>query len=177
MSLEAATLSRIDDPALRSAAEQSIGGELANLSRDVHAMSYRLHPSVIDDLGLSDALRIECERAARRGALEVDFHGDAADSAAHGDRALCLFRVAQEALRNAARHAQARRIRVELRPESGGTAVSVADDGCGFDPSAERDRASLGLASMHERVALLGGRLEIRSRRGQGTQITAWVPA
>ena len=177
VSIEAATLGRIADPAARAAAEQAIGGELAHLSRDVHAMSYRLHPSVIDDLGLEEALRIECERAARRGAIDVAFDGDAAGGAARGDRALCLFRVAQEALRNAASHAQARHIRVELRPGGGGTAVSVADDGRGFDPGAERARASLGLDSMRERVALLGGRLEIRSRRGQGTTVTAWVPA
>lgn len=176
VAIEAATLGRIADPAARSAAEQTIGGELAGLSRDVHALSYRLHPSVIDDLGLAEALRIECERAARRGPVEVDFHVDAGGSDARGDRALCLFRVAQEALRNAVRHAQAQHIRVALRAEHGSTAVSVADDGGGFDPAAERGHASLGLASMRERVALLGGRFEIRSRPGQGTRVTAWVP-
>ena len=97
--------------------------------------------------------------------------------AARGDPALCLFRVAQEALRNAVRHAQARHIRLDLQHENGGTRVSVVDDGIGFEPSAEREHASLGLASMRERVALLGGRLTIRSRRGQGTSVTAWVPA
>jgi len=94
-----------------------------------------------------------------------------------GEAALCLFRVAQEALRNALRHAQARRIDVRLRPERGGVEVSVRDDGCGFDAPASRARASLGLASMRERVALLGGRVQIRSRRGQGTEVTAWVPS
>ena len=177
VAIEAASLGRITEPAARSAAEQAISAELAHLSRDVHALAYRLHPSVIDDLGLAEALRIECERAARRGAIEVGFDGNGANGNERGERALCLFRVAQEALRNAVRHAQATHIRVALRPEHGGTAVSVVDDGSGFDPSAERERASLGLASMHERVALLGGRLEIRSRRGQGTSVTAWLPA
>ncbi len=177
LSIEAATLPRLTDPAARAAAEQAIGSELAGLSRDVQALSYRLHPSVIDDLGLAEALRIECDRAARRGAVEVEFQGDAAAGAPRGDPALALFRVAQEALRNALRHAQARRIRVELRTERNGTSLVVADDGCGFDPAAERERASLGLASMRERVVLLGGQLDIRSRRGQGTQVTAWVPA
>ncbi|HRP27224.1 MAG TPA: histidine kinase, partial [Burkholderiaceae bacterium] len=133
VAIEAAALGRLGDPAARAAAEQSISGELASLSRDVHALSYRLHPSVIDDLGLDEALRIECERAARRGQAEVAFHAEADAGALRGDPALCLFRVAQEALRNALRHAQAGTIRVELRPERGGTAVSVIDDGCGFD--------------------------------------------
>jgi signal transduction histidine kinase len=177
LSIEAATLRRLGDPAARAATEQSISGELAHLSRDVHALSYRLHPSVIDDLGLEQALRMECERAARRGGVEVDFRCDAASGALRGEHALCLFRVAQEALRNALRHAQAKRIEVLLRPERGGAALSVADDGCGFDPQAGRERASLGLASMRERVALLGGRLAVSSRTGQGTRITAWVPA
>lgn len=177
VAIEAASLGRIADPAARTAAEKAIGGELAHLSRDVHALSYRLHPSVIDDLGLGEALRIECERAARRGPAEVAFDGDEAAGALRGERALALFRIAQEALRNALRHAQAKRIRVSLRAEEGGTRLGVADDGIGFDPAAGRERASLGLASMRERVALLGGRLDIRSRPGQGTQLAAWVPA
>ncbi len=177
VAIEAAALGRLGDPATRAAAEQSISGELASLSRDVHALSYRLHPSVIDDLGLDEALRIECERAARRGEAEVAFHAEADAGSVRGDAALCLFRVAQEALRNAVRHARARTIRVDLRPERGGTTVSVIDDGCGFDAAAERERASLGLASMRERVAQHGGRLEIRSRPGAGTSVTAWLPA
>jgi signal transduction histidine kinase len=177
VSLEAATLGRLDDPAARQAAEQSIGGELAALSRDVHALSYRLHPSVIDDLGLGEALRIECERAARRSAVSVDFHHDAAAGALRGERALGLFRIGQEALRNALRHGSARQVRVELREEREGLVLTVSDDGCGFDPHAARARASLGLASMRERAALLHGRLEIRSRPGEGTRVTAWVPA
>lgn len=177
VSIEAATLSRLGDAATRRAVEQSIGSECAALSRDVHALAYRLHPTVVDDLGLSVALRIECERAARRGAVEVAFDGDEPGNAIRGDRALGLFRVAQEALRNAQRHAQPQHIRVELRAAHGGTSLTVVDDGAGFDPEAQRDHASLGLASMRERVALLGGRLEVRSRPGQGTRVTAWVPA
>ncbi len=176
LSIEAATLQRLGEPAARAAAEQSISGELALLSRDVHALSYRLHPSVIDDLVLEEALRVECERAARRAGVAVAFHGDAAGGEVRGDAALCLFRVAQEALRNAVRHAQAQRIELRLRREHGGTELSVQDDGSGFDAQGERERASLGLASMRERVALLGGRLHIRSRRGQGTTVTAWLP-
>jgi len=177
VSIEAATLGRLAEPAARAAAEQSISGELARLSRDVHALSYRLHPSVIDDLGLEEALRIECARLARPGTVDVVFEADAADGGVRGESALYLFRIAQEALRNSLRHAAATHVRVTLRPDRGGTELSISDDGRGFDPAAERDRPSLGLAGMRERVALLGGRLDIRSRQGQGTSVTAWIPS
>jgi signal transduction histidine kinase len=109
--------------------------------------------------------------------VAVQFQGDEASGALRGERALGLFRVAQEALRNAVVHARPKHIRVELRAESEGTRVSVSDDGCGFDTDAGRERASLGLASMRERVALLGGSFELRSRPGQGTQVTVWAPS
>lgn len=177
VSIELATLPRLAEPGARAAMEQSISGELASLSRDVHALAYRLHPSVIDDLGLAEALRIECGRLARRGPAAITFDAGAETDAVRGERALCLFRVAQEALRNAARHARATRIDVGVRSADGGIELRVADDGCGFDPAAARERASLGLASMRERVELLGGRLEIDSRSGAGTRVAAWLPA
>jgi len=176
LSMETAALGRLEDPAARQAAEQGIGTELASLSRDVHALAYRLHPSVVDDLGLEEALRVECERASRRGAVPVAFEGATGADAVRGPLALSLFRVAQEALRNALRHAQAQRIGVGLRVAGGGAELRVQDDGQGFDPQAPRARASLGLASMRERMALLGGRLDIRSRPGEGTCVTAWAP-
>jgi signal transduction histidine kinase len=177
VAMEAVALGRLGDGPARQAVEQSIGTELSALSRDVHALSYRLHPTAVEDLGLDEALRSECERAARRGSVDVRYDGDAAAGVIRGDRALCLFRVAQEALRNALRHAQPQQVRVAVRAADDGTTVTVIDDGCGFDPAAPRVRASLGLASMRERVALLGGRLEIRSRSGEGTRVSAWLPS
>jgi len=176
LSMETAALGRLEDPAARRAAEQGIGTELAHLSRDVHALAYRLHPSVLDDLGLEEALRVECERASRRGAVPVVFEGAPGADAVRGPLALSLFRVAQEALRNALSHAQAQRIGVGLRLDAGGAELRVVDDGRGFDPQAGRVRASLGLASMRERMALLGGRLDVRSRPGEGASVIAWAP-
>jgi signal transduction histidine kinase len=92
------------------------------------------------------------------------------------DTALCLFRVAQEALRNVARHARARTAEISLLSIDGGLQLAVQEDGVGFHPARDRERPSLGLSSMKERVHLLGGELDIDSAPGHGTTIVAWVP-
>jgi signal transduction histidine kinase len=92
------------------------------------------------------------------------------------DISLCLFRVAQEALRNIARHAAASQVEVRLAFREGGLELSVSDNGCGFEPPQDRSRVSLGHASMRQRVFLLRGRLDIDSWPGRGTTIRAWVP-
>jgi signal transduction histidine kinase len=94
-----------------------------------------------------------------------------------GDASLCLFRVAQEALNNATRHGRASAMTVLLSPRRGGLQLAVSDNGSGFDPERSRDRPSLGLASMRERVRLLHGELDIESTPGRGTTVVAWVPA
>ena len=93
------------------------------------------------------------------------------------ETALCLFRVAQESLRNVARHAGASAVEVSLRKVDGGIEMAVRDNGAGFDSAQDRARHSLGLASMKERVHLLGGELDIDSAPGQGTTVVAWVRA
>ena len=90
------------------------------------------------------------------------------------------FRVAQEALTNVVRHAQAKTVTVELRKEAGQLHLRVRDDGIGFDVAAVREKAvrgaSLGLLSMEERAALAGGGLEFKSAPGHGTEVHAWFP-
>ncbi len=151
--------------------------DLVQLSEDVHALSYRLHPSVLDDLGLVEALRAECDRVARRGGLRVEVDARGVPEALPVDASLCLFRVAQEALSNAARHAGASAVTVLLLPSGRGLQLAVSDNGNGFDPAGSRHRASLGLASMRERVRLVHGQLDIESTPGRGTTVVAWVPA
>jgi signal transduction histidine kinase len=149
---------------------------LVRLSDDVHAMSYRLHPSMLEDLGLGEALKAEGERFTRREFIPVDVKLHETPEPVPRDAALCLFRVAQEALQNVARHGRARTVEVSLRDLDGGLQLAVRDDGRGFDPAVQRKRPSLGLASMRERVHLLGGELDIDSAPGHGTTIMAWVP-
>jgi signal transduction histidine kinase len=154
----------------------SIREGLARLSEDVHALSYRLHPSILTDLGLSEALRSECEHFSQAFPFSVDLRAEDIPERLPADVGLCLFRVVQESLRNIARHASATRATVRMHPLDGGLHLTVSDNGVGFDQGQDRARASLGLASMRQRVALLGGKLSIDSKPLQGTTISAWVP-
>jgi signal transduction histidine kinase len=88
---------------------------------------------------------------------------------------VCLFRVAQEALRNIVRHAGAHSIRVSLATKDGGLQLLVTDDGVGFEPR-DGHGAGLGIASMRERVREVGGKFRIRSEPGAGTTVLAWAP-
>ena len=156
---------------------RSVREGLVRLSEDIHALAYQLHPSVLEELGLAEALQAECERRRRQGPLELTVGLDSVPPAVAKDAALCLFRVAQEALNNVARHAGARAASVTLKQMDGGLLLAVRDDGVGFDPDGPGVRRSLGMASMRERVRLMNGTLDIESAPGQGTAIIAWVPA
>ena len=149
---------------------------LGRLSEAVHALAYQLHPSVLEELGLAEALRTECERRARQARVGISVSVDAPPDTVGREAALCLFRVAQEALTNVIRHAEARTASVELRRMDGGLLLAVRDDGAGFDPAAPRTGRSLGLASMRERVQLASGTLDVESSPGHGTLVVAWVP-
>lgn len=154
----------------------AIRQRLVKLSEDVHALSYRLHPSMIEDLGLVPALRAECNRVARQEPLAVEFDAATMPKDMPPKIAICLYRVAQEALRNVVRHANAKHVAVSLQAKGDGVALTVADDGTGIGDAGERARTSLGLVSMRERVRLVGGTLDISSRPQQGTAVVAWVP-
>jgi two-component system sensor histidine kinase UhpB len=143
----------------------------------VRQLSLMLRPLQLDDLGLVAALRSHLDRQASIGALAPHF--DAADAPAgiSAEIETACFRVAQEAVTNVLRHAGARNLWLRLYTADRGLALSVRDDGAGFDLEAARRRgaagASLGLVGMEERVALAGGSLELRSAPGQGTVLLA----
>ncbi len=160
----------------QSAVMQSVREGLVHLSEDIHTLAYQLHPSVLDELGLAEALRAECERQGRRGRLEISLKIEPLPTGLGKEKALCLFRVAQEALNNVARHAGAGGASVALRHMDDGLLLAVRDDGVGFDPASPGRGRSLGLASMHERVRLVNGTLDIESAPGRGTSVIAWVP-
>lgn len=149
---------------------------LAHLSSDVHALSYQLHPSILADLGLVAALETEAERVARIDGLPVSLVAEGVPETVPRPVALCLYRVTQEALRNLVRHAGATRGRVTLAAESDSIRLTVEDDGHGFDPDAARKRPSLGLASMRQRVAAVGGTVHIDAAPGRGTRVEVVLP-
>jgi PAS domain S-box-containing protein len=149
---------------------------LARLSQDVHSLSYKLHPSLLDDLGLAESLRVECERFARQEGVHCEVKLRDVPDGLPRETALGLFRITQEVLRNIARHARAGAVNVTMRTHDDGLQLAIHDNGIGFDPSLKRERMSLGLAGMTERAHLLGGQLDIESAPGQGTTIVAWVP-
>jgi signal transduction histidine kinase len=143
---------------------------------ELRSLVFQLRPAAIETEGLAAALakHVEVLRRVHHVPIELDVAGRAR---VRPDVDEEVFRIAQEALHNALRHAGAARLEVCLREEDGVLGLRVADDGAGFDPDdpARRSR-SLGLTSMEERAATLGGRLEIASQPGHGTTITLEVP-
>ena len=146
----------------------------------VQDISLDLRPSMLDDLGLEPALVWLTNRQAALAGLKAEVHADALERRLDSVIETECFRIAQEALTNVVRHAQARNVTVELRVRNGQLHLRVRDDGVGFDVAASREKAvlgaSLGLLSMEERAVLGGGRLELVSGSKQGTEVHAWFP-
>jgi two-component system, NarL family, sensor kinase len=158
-------------PLLRTMQEQ-----LVSLSEDVHALSRQLHPSILDDLGLVEALRSECASFSRREGIEVVYRPEAVPTTVPKDVALGVYRVAQEALRNLAKHAAVNEGWVSLIATGSELLLRVQDKGVGFDPATVRSEPGLGLSSMEERVRLIQAKLSVKSAPGQGTTVEVCVP-
>lgn len=139
----------------------------------VRQLSLSLRPPQLDDLGLAAALRSHLDRQARVAGLAPHFEADEAPHDIAPETETACFRVAQEAITNVLRHARARNLWVRLFDADGRLALSVRDDGAGFDVEAVR---GLGLAGMEERTALAGGSLELHAAPGQGTVVLAMFP-
>jgi len=150
--------------------------DLASVSEDVHDMSYRLHPSLVEDLGIPAALRTECQRVRNYADVSIKEHISETHGNIPKNAALCAFRIAQEALNNAVRHARADRIEVILERDGQALKLEVSDDGRGFDTKQATPSGGIGLLSMRERVRLLDGTLSIRSTPGEGTTVSALLP-
>jgi len=146
----------------------------------VRQLSLSLRPPQLDDLGLAAAVRSHLDRQARVAGLQAHFETEDAPQELAPDTETACFRVAQEAINNVLRHARARNLWVRLYTAGGRLAISVRDDGRGFDLDSVRERSangtSLGLIGMEERMALAGGSFELRSAQGQGTVLLATFP-
>lgn len=150
--------------------------QLVNLSEDVHSLSRQLHPSILEDLGLVEALRSECAGFTHREGISIDFHPGMVPDHVPANIALCLYRVAQEALRNVAKHAATDKASVAMGTTESELVLRVEDRGAGFDPENERHQSGLGLSSMTERVALVQGQISVTSAVGRGTAVEVRIP-
>lgn len=139
-----------------------------------------LRPPLLDELGLEASLRWFVEREARRAGLQLELRLEAPAVRPSAEVETTCFRVVQESITNVIRHAQARRVEVELRAEGRELILTVRDDGKGFDVAAAHRRAvrggSQGLLGMQERAALVGGTLQVESAPGSGTVVRARLP-
>ena len=146
------------------------------LAEAIRNLSHQLHPSVLQHAGLVATLRRHCAEVEAHHNLSVTFRAVGDLDALGPDVSLCLFRVTQEALTNAVRHARAHTIDVQLAATSEGVELRISDDGVGFVAS-ERGRSGLGLRSIDERVRLTHGIVSVDSSPGQGTHLRVRIPA
>jgi signal transduction histidine kinase len=148
--------------------------------RSVRDLSQLLHPSVLEDLGLSAAVRSFLNGFGRRTGTNVAFHDDGTLKRLTPEAELTVYRIVQEAMTNIARHASATRVEIRLAEEDGRLSVTVEDDGVGFDArDVERPgrQGGLGLLGIRERVSQLGGTVRIDSVIGRGTRLEVTIPA
>ena len=165
------------DPELIRERLAVLQGQTAGVIDDARDMSYELHPSTLEYLGLVTALKSFCSEFGKQEQIKARLTIVDVPGSIPPDVALCMYRVAQEGLRNVARHSGAREVRVALVGTGEGIELSIVDSGQGFDTDkAERKNGGLGLVSMGERVRLLGGELVIESEPKGGTQLRARVP-
>ncbi len=149
---------------------------IVELSADIHGIARQLHPSILDDLGLVNAIEAECVNFSQREGIRVTFEPKNVPATLPRDLALCLYRMLQESLRNIAKHAKIDTAVVTLAGRGGGILLSVRDYGIGFDPTQANKKGGLGLVSMTERARLVRGELSVQSRPGQGTTVEIRVP-
>jgi signal transduction histidine kinase len=165
-----------DRPADLDARLSAILAQISGLSTELRNLSHALHPAIVEDLGLEPALRSLCEAFERNHPLGAECTCVIDTRRIPAPTATVIYRIAQEALRNVANHAGDARVTITLSGDAEGFSLTIVDDGCGFEPSVPRSNAGLGLISMQERAALIGGRLEVHSAPGQGTTVKLWAP-
>jgi two-component system sensor histidine kinase UhpB len=141
---------------------------------DVRRIARELRPEALDDLGLINALITLCRRVSDQGGIRVEQHFESGLPPLAREAELVIYRIAQESLTNAVRHAEPSTVQVSLTSQPGGVVLTVRDDGCGMSNTPPEDTA--GISGMRERALLIHGRLSIDSQPGQGTQVTLELP-
>ena len=149
---------------------------ISELSSDIHRLSHELHSSKLHHVGLLAAAKSLCEEIGQQHRIQIEFVHRELPEEISPDVELCFFRIVQESLNNIVKHSGAKQAHVEFVGTASHIRLRIVDSGVGFDPSAKMARAGLGLASMRERLRLLGGTIALRSRPKEGTEIVVEVP-
>jgi len=165
-----------DNPSEVRSRAQELRKQTTEISDDVQSLSHELHSSKLEYLGAIGGLKSWCREFGERQGIQIEFKSTEVQTSVAPEVGLCLFRVLQEALHNAAKHSGVKRIEVQLREDSGEIHLVVSDLGRGFDWETAMQGRGLGLASMQERVRLVNGTIEIQSKPMGGTNIHVRVP-
>ena len=141
--------------------------------RSIRDIALLLRPSMLDDLGLVPALNWQAREITRRTGLKVKLVAKEIAEDLPDQLRTCVFRIVQEALQNCVKHARASQVQVSVHQDEQGLSLSIDDDGLGFDVTREK---GLGLLGIEERVAVLGGRFQLKSKKGAGTSLLISLP-
>lgn len=177
LQVRAKLISREDGDGWREGLEE-LRAEIRELSEQLRELIRGLRPPALSDLGLGAAVRNDLSRQLEGREIDGDLSLEPIEPRPVDHVELAVFRVAQESIRNAVRHAEPSTVRVRLRERTDGTIeLEVEDDGDGFDPEEAREKDDrFGLIGMRERCGAVGGRLEVETRPGAGTLIRARFP-
>lgn len=159
-------------PDLRIALDE-MGENLRELAQDLQQISRGLHSAVLDTIGLEAAIRSECDALLKRAGMRIEFVAIGIPPRLRAEISLTLYRVFQEAMKNALAYSQAARMEITLEAEGNEIMLQVRDFGRGFDIGSIDQGGGLGLISMRERIQMVGGTLAVRSGPGEGTQVEA----
>jgi PAS domain S-box-containing protein len=150
--------------------------ELIKIGTDIRHISHELHPALLQEAGLPAALSSYCEEFSKVRGLSVSCDVDESVKELPPGAALCLYRIAQEALGNAAKYSKAKKVEVRMTQSDGRVRLSVSDDGVGCDPHQSGKSGGLGVINMRERVLQLQGTFQFDSEPGRGTTVKAEIP-
>jgi signal transduction histidine kinase len=150
--------------------------KLIQVGTDVRQLSHNLHPPMLKDAGLPETLRAYCEEFSRVRNIPVSCHANDSVQDLSRGAALAVYRIAQEAMGNAVTHGAARHVDVRLARSNGLVALTVTDDGKGFDANRIGGLRGLGLINMRERARQLNGTFELDSEPGRGTTVRVTIP-
>ena len=152
-----------------------MSSQVSEIADDLSNLSHTLHPSRLQTLGLTESVRLLCREISQLRQVNVQFSSVELPTPVEPAVALCLYRIAQEALHNIAKHSQARDASVHLTHATNHVHLHIEDSGVGFDPVVV-DHGGLGLLSTRERVGILKGKLVINASPGRGTRIGVSIP-